>query len=1118
MFAPDPLWYRDAIIYELHVKAFFDSNDDGVGDFPGLIQKLDYLQDLGVNCIWLLPFFPSPMRDDGYDIADYHGVHPGYGRRKHVRQFVREAHERGIRVVIELVINHTSDQHPWFQAARNAPPGSTKRDFYVWSDTPTKYAGARIIFTDTETSNWTWDPVAKAYFWHRFFGHQPDLNYDNPLVLRAIFKVMRFWFDMGVDGMRLDAIPYLIEREGTNCENLPESHDIIKKIRREMDKYYADKMLLAEANQWPADVLPYFGDGDECNMAFHFPLMPRIFMALRQEDRHPIVEIMRQTPDLPPDCQWAIFLRNHDELTLEMVTEEERDYMYREYAADPRMRINIGIRRRLAPLIGNSRPRIELLNSLVMSLPGTPCLYYGDEIGMGDNIYLGDRNGVRTPMQWTGDRNAGFSRCDFNRLYSPPVIDPVYGYQSINVEAQQREASSLLNWMKRIIALRKRYKAFGRGTIEFLSPANRKVLVYLRKFEEEVILCVANLSRFVQPVEIDLAAYAGTTPVELFGRVRFPAVGSAPYFVTVGPSAFIWFQLDRHAQGVAGEPHTAPPPALETLPTLALKAGWETLMEGNVRAVLERTVLPRFMLAQRWFGAKSRTLETVSIRDWSFLDAAPEPAVFVAVRAYYNDNTFDTYAVPMAIAVGPAGEAVAEANPKAVMAHLVSAEGAGVLYDAAANDAFCQKLLALVAGSSRSPTAVGRLEGLATSAFAEARGEGDGPLAVTRGSGEQSNTTVVYGDRLILKMFRRLVVGVNPDYEVGRFLTETAHFDRTPKTAGALEYRTARSEASTLAILQELVPNQGAGWEWFLGMLSRYFEQVTSEAHRLDRIEEPGVHLLDLSESAVPDDVFEVVGAALRSAEVLGRRTAEMHLALASDPSDPAFAPEPLTAEELTRAVNRLRSQSREVFSALADRASTADAPLAELIRRVVAQGPALVERVCVPPADLAGVRKVRCHGDYHLGQVLWRENDYYIIDFEGEPARTLAERRAKQSPMKDVAGMLRSFDYAAYSELLKETRGGFENFERLEPWAKIWRTWTSASFLRAYRTTAEPGSLLPDDVATLRRLLDFFTVDKLVFEVRYEMNYRPDWVRIPLLGLLELIRPPAAVAAGDDS
>ncbi len=1116
MFAPDPFWYKDAIFYELHVKAFFDSNNDGLGDFGGLIEKLDYLQELGVTAIWLLPFYPSPLRDDGYDIADYHGVNSGYGTRKQVRQFVREAHERGIRVVIELVINHTSDQHPWFQAARNAPAGSTKRDFYVWSDTNTKYPNARIIFTDTETSNWTWDPVAKAFYWHRFFHHQPDLNYDNPLVLRAVNKVMRFWFDMGVDGMRLDAIPYLIEREGTNCENLVESHEIVKKIRREMDAHYQDKMLLAEANQWPADVLPYFGDGDECQMAFHFPLMPRIFMALRTEDRHPIVEIMRQTPDIPPECQWAIFLRNHDELTLEMVTDEERDYMYREYAADPRMRINLGIRRRLAPLIGNSRPRIELLNSLLFSMPGTPVIYYGDEIGMGDNIYLGDRNGVRTPMQWNGDRNAGFSRCDFNRLYSPPIIDAVYGYTAINVEAQQREASSLLNWMKRIISLRKRYKAFGRGTIEFLSPSNRKVLVYLRAFEDELILCVANLSRFVQPVELDLSAYRGYTPVELFGRVKFPVITESSYPLTVGPTAFLWFQLEKtpSAYQIDGAPRAAMKstevtPVLNTgeLPLLTLSSGWETLMEGKYRAVLERKVLPDYMQAQRWFGSKARTLETLSIRDWTAVVDDPTPAYLVSVRAYASDGQYDIYLVPMAVAVGAEAEAIRQASPKAVIARLKSTDGEGLLYDSTVNDTFCERLLDLIIREGDQKTSTGRIKGVATSALPALLGDGTtGPIR--RGSAEQSNTTLFFGDRLLLKLFRRLDPGINPDFEIGRFLTEKTSFTRSPKTAGAIEYRKTRGEPGTLAILQELVPNQGQGWEWLLGVLGRYFEQVASETHRLGGIETPSCHLFELSQTEPPVDVFEVVGTALRSAEVLGRRTAEMHLALATDLSDPAFAPEPLTRDELSGYAARLREQSEKIFETLGEKLDSLDEPIAALARQVLAGGRALVERVGDVGTSEGNLVKIRCHGDYHLGQVLWQENDFVILDFEGEPGRTLAERRQKQSPLKDVAGMLRSFDYAAYSELLTATLGGRENFERLEPWAKIWRTWTSAMFLRAYRQTAASGSLLPEEPATLCRLLDFFMLEKLIFELRYELNYRPDWVRIPLLGILQLIHP----------
>jgi maltose alpha-D-glucosyltransferase / alpha-amylase len=535
-------WYKDAIIYEMHVKAFLDSNGDGSGDFAGLVEKLDYIADLGVTAIWLLPFYPSPLRDDGYDIADYTAVHPAYGTLRQFRTFVREAHRRGLRVITELVVNHTSDQHPWFIESRQDGTAS-RRDWYVWSEDDQRYRDARIIFTDTEGSNWAWDNQRRAYYWHRFFSHQPDLNWDNPQVFRAIQRVMRFWLDLGVDGLRLDAVPYLIEREGTNCENLPETHAILRRLRAAVDERYPGRMLLAEANQWPSDVRPYFGDGDECQMAFHFPVMPRIWIALRKEDSWPIVDIMEQTPAIPENCQWALFLRNHDELTLEMVSDDERDYMWNEYAIDPRMRINLGIRRRLAPLVDNSRRRIELLTSLLLSLHGTPIIYYGDEIGMGDNVHLGDRNGVRTPMQWNGDRNSGFSRADVHALYAPLVADPVYGYQAVNVEAQQRVPGSLLNWMKRIIRVRKSYPVFGRGSQTFLRPENRRVLAYLREHEGVTLLCVANLSRFAQYVELDLRQFEGRIPVELIGRVQFPRIGQLPYLLTLGPHDFLWFEL-----------------------------------------------------------------------------------------------------------------------------------------------------------------------------------------------------------------------------------------------------------------------------------------------------------------------------------------------------------------------------------------------------------------------------------------------------------------------------------------------------------------------------------------------------------------------------------------------
>jgi maltose alpha-D-glucosyltransferase/alpha-amylase len=539
----DALWYKDAIIYQLHIKSYRDANADGFGDFRGLIEKLDYIQQLGANTIWLLPFYPSPLKDDGYDIASYEEINPTYGTITDFRTFLDEAHKRKIRVITELVINHTSDQHPWFQRARSAPKGSPERNWYVWSDDPNKFSGTRIIFTDTEKSNWSWDPEAQQFYWHRFFSHQPDLNFDNPDVLEAVKNVMRFWLRMGVDGLRLDAIPYLIEREGTNCENLPETHEVLKDLRRALDAEFPGRIFLAEANQWPSDVRAYFGNSDECHMAFHFPVMPRMYMAIRREDRTPVVDIMRQTPDIPSDCQWAIFLRNHDELTLEMVTDEERDYMYREYARDPRMRINVGIRRRLTPLMESGRRQIELMNALLMSMPGTPIIYYGDEIGMGDNIYLGDRNGVRTPMQWSPDRNAGFSEADTAALYSPLIVDPPYGYHTVNVTAQERVPTSLLRWMRRLIAVRQQYQAFGRGTWEPIDAANRRVLVFIRRYRDETIMCVNNLSRFAQYVELDLREFNGMIPLELWSKTCFPPIGELPYLLTLGPHNFLWFRI-----------------------------------------------------------------------------------------------------------------------------------------------------------------------------------------------------------------------------------------------------------------------------------------------------------------------------------------------------------------------------------------------------------------------------------------------------------------------------------------------------------------------------------------------------------------------------------------------
>jgi maltose alpha-D-glucosyltransferase/alpha-amylase len=1087
----DPLWYKDAIIYETHVKAFFDSNDDGIGDFPGLLQKLDYLSELGVTCLWLLPFFPSPLRDDGYDIADYTNVHPSYGTLEDCKKFLSAAHDRNLKVIIELVINHTSDQHPWFQAARTAPPGSPEREFYVWSDSDKKYSDARIIFTDTEKSNWTWDAVAKAYYWHRFFSHQPDLNFDNAAVLDQVLEAMSFWLDMGVDGLRLDAIPYLVEREGSNCENLPETHVVIKRIRKALDERYPGRMLLAEANQWPSDVRPYFGDGDECHMAFHFPVMPRIFMALRMEDRHPITDIMAQTPEIPVICQWGLFLRNHDELTLEMVTEDERDYMYLAYSADPKMKINVGIRRRLAPLMENDRRRIELLMSLLFSFPGTPIIYYGDEIGMGDNIYLGDRHGVRTPMQWSPDRNAGFSRGNPGRLYSPVIMDPVYGYEAVNVESQLSDSSSLVHWMRNMIGVRKLFKVFGRGTIEFLNSANRKVLAYMRRYQKDQILCIANLSRFAQAVELDLTAYAGMRPVEMFGYTEFPAIGRTPYQLSLNPYGFFWFELQGVPEGTEVRA-----PAAETMVTLAAR-NWRELFESETGEILENKILPQFLSTQRWFAGKAKTIDTIHIQDWTELNGA---SALVLLRVRYSDGATETYFVPLFISSDTAASA-SEPIGERILCRIQKVQDPGVLSDGVADDETCRAFLAAIESSREFHCRRGTIRSRPARAFRRLREAAGEQPAVRVSSGEQSNTSIFFGDRLMLKLYRKPQPGVNPDTEIGQYLTETTGFDRIPQFCGAIEYVNAGGEPHTLAILQEAMENQGDGWQWTLEELSQYYEHCAAFVEPEALKAAPAPHPGKAEEKAAR----EAMGLSLEAAATLGRRTAELHLALAADRDNPAFAPEPLTQEDMERILDGVRRDAEKAFALLAESATEFAADVAgraeELLRRRQ-RVMSLLDRMQTLAVTAT---KIRIHGDYHLGQVLRANNDYVIIDFEGEPARPLAERRAKTSPLKDVAGMMRSFSYAAYAGLFNFANRRPGESLRLSGSARLWEREMSFVFLNTYLETAKGATFLPADPAGFDRLLEVFVMQKAFYELQYELNNRPLWARIPLQTLLDM-------------
>jgi len=1086
--ASDPFWYKDAIIYELHVRAFADSNNDGIGDFRGLIEKLDYLQDLGVTCLWLLPFFPSPLRDDGYDIADYMTVHPSYGTLDDFKSFLAAAHQRGLQVMIELVINHTSDQHPWFQRARHAPHGSPERDFYVWSDTDQKYQDARIIFTDTEKSNWTWDPVAQAYFWHRFFSHQPDLNYDNPEVLEEVLRILRYWLDMGVDALRLDAIPYIAERDGTNCENLPETHAVIKKIRAAMDEGYSNRVILAEANQWPTDVRPYFGDGDECHMAFHFPLMPRIYMALRQEDRLPITEIMAQTPEIPENCQWGLFLRNHDELTLEMVSDDERDYMYLAYSADPRMRINIGIRRRLAPLVDNNRRRIELLNSILFSFPGTPILYYGDEIGMGDNIYLGDRNGVRTPMQWTADRNAGFSRANPAQLYSPVIMDPVWGYQAINVEAQQSDPSSLLNWMRNMIALRKLFQVFGRGKLRFLPSENRKVLAYVRQDGNEQVLCLANLSRFAQPVQLDLSEFEGMMPVEMLGYVEFPVITKQPYPLTIGPYGFLWLELQP-------APDTSIDSVAESEPVVLQTIGdsvWESLLNGANHGVLQTNILPAFLQRQRWFGSKSRKIMSATVTDWCAFDDGHSALALVDVA--FDAGNAESYFLPLTIVYDDEAQRAREANANAVVASVRTANGDGLLCDALIRESVCHALLAVISHNTAMPSEHGNVRGISGSLLPELLKDADSDMPARRSSAEQSNTSILFGDRLIMKCFRKQEFGPNPDTEIGRFLTEQTDFRQIAPFGGSIEYCRENEPPATLAMLQGLVANQGDGWQWTLEELDRYFESCASAGLPAE------------SRTDESDLVRAHAGIYLEAAGTLGRRTAEMHLALASSNQVADFQPESLQPDELKQLSVNLAEHASEIMALLKANLSRLPDDAIELGGLVMSKRRDVLGRFQALDKVSERLTETRIHGDYHLGQVLRVKADFVILDFEGEPARPLAERRQKQLPLKDVAGMLRSFHYAAFSGLSRYTARRPEGERQMEPWAKLWVKAISQEFLRTYRDTVADASIVPHREIDFQLVLDAYVLDKALYELGYELNNRPDWVRIPLTGIVSLL------------
>ncbi len=1102
-FPAERSWYQDAIIYELHVKAFCDTNNDGIGDFRGLEEKLDYLTHLGVTAVWLLPFYPSPLRDDGYDIADYCNVHPSYGTLRDFRRFLDAAHRRGLRVITELVINHTSDAHPWFQRARKAKAGSAWRNYYVWSETKQKYEQTRIIFCDTETSNWTWDTQAESYYWHRFFSHQPDLNFESPKVFEEITRIMRFWLDMGVDGLRLDAIPYLCERDGTDNENLPETHQVIKRLRAWLDQHYPDRMFLAEANQWPEDVRPYFGDGDECHVAFHFPLMPRIYMALAREDRYPVTDILRQTPEIPETCQWAVFLRNHDELTLEMVSARERDYLWQFYAADPHARINLGIRRRLAPLLGGDRRKIELLTSLLLTLTGTPVLYYGDEIGMGDNIYLGDRNGVRTPMQWSSDRNGGFSKADPQQLYLPPIMDPVYGYSTVNVEMQLRQPASLLNWTRRALAARKQHCALARGETRLLYPGNRKILAYLRLCPDEVVLCVANLAPSPQSSELDLGEFKGRVPVEILGRSAFPPIGDLPYFITLAGYGFYSFVLAEATEAPAWhEPYLAPLPEFQTL---VLSAGPLPFVSGRNCELLTGRILPEFIALQRWFADKGETLPVIGIADHVDFTAETDGCVLLFLNVARDETSAQCYALPLALAWESASDDPLARLQAQVVARVRRGSRLGVLYDATASEDLPRLLIDAIHGDAELPTHGGarlvcRSTG-ALSAYSDVNSSNCRRLGV-----EQSNTSILVDDQIIIKLYRHLQRGIHPEVEIGRFLTSVAGYTSAPRLLGSVELLHDHGNVTAVAVLQEFVRNQGDGWEMTLDHLERVLNQLD---------------LTLLSAEDYDDDAAHESYWA--SVATLARRVGELHIAFALTVDDPAFAPEPTSEDDIAtwnRQIAELATKAHRILES-AVHADALGEEARSLGAQLLASWPAIEALATIPATTLTGIMKTRIHGDLHLGQVVVAGTNFFILDFEGEPMRAIEMRRQKASPLRDVAGLLRSFDYAGSAALIR--RGSLANAEKGMASERDaitkWRYETSARFMSTYRETVADCAAVPQADEAFVAALDAFVVEKALYEICYEAANRPDWLSIPLAGvhrLLEAVRTPPSIAAGE--
>jgi maltose alpha-D-glucosyltransferase/alpha-amylase len=1109
----DSLWYKNAVIYELHVKSFRDSDDDGIGDFPGLIEKLDYLKDLGVSALWLLPFCSSPLRDDGYDIADYYSIQEEYGTLSSFKRFLKEAHRRRLRVITELVVNHTSDQHPWFQRARRSKPGSLRRNYYLWSDTPDKFREARIIFKDFETSNWTWDPVAKAYYFHRFYSHQPDLNYDNPHIQREVLRVVNFWLSLGVDGLRLDAVPYLFKREGTNCENLPETHTFLKKLRSFIDSRYSGRVLIAEANQWPEDAVAYFGTGDECHMAFHFPVMPRLFMSLGLEDQHPVMDILRQIPFTPETCQWVTFLRNHDELTLEMVTDEERTFMYHSYAKDLRARINLGIRRRLAPLLGNNRRTIELMNALLFSLPGTPVIYYGDEIGMGDNYYLGDRHGVRTPMQWSPDRNAGFSRASPQRLDLPVIIEPEYHYEALNVENQTRNIYSLLWWMKRIIAMRKRFTALGRGSIEFLVSENPKILAFVRRLGDEAILVAANLSRFPQHAEIDLSQYPGFIPQDVFGGNEFPVIKKdVLYPLSLGSYDYYWLQLRPPREEITvAEP--------ESLPEMAIDAEWRHCTETSFFDQLA-SVLPDYLNKCRWFEDKHRKLLQTRILDTLLIPVGDAPVALVYIETIYKEGLPNTYALLIGYQPMEAAHLLQRDAPQAIIAKLRIHGGAGLIHDALYSESLRHVFAGMIAGGRAVRADAGVLEFRRGETYKKLRGDEPLPRESRIHSGEHSNFSIFYGTAFHLKLYRKLDEGVNPETEIARYLTDGRQFPHTPPYAGELRWLGASSEPRVIGYLQGQIFGARDYWGLTLDELERFYERILSSNGTMAATSGEVLSFFNAGARTLPKVIDELVGGVyLRQLMILGRQTAEMHEALGAPSNDPDFAPEPFTVLYQRSVFHAMSSSMHHGFSMLRRDLNRLPDSVRQEAARVLAAEKTLVDLLRrIMHRRIRGV-KIRVHGDYRLHHIIYNGNNFLIVGFGSDPLCPQSERRIKRSPLYDAITLVRSLHNAAMGGLLLRPSIRREDVARLQPWALVWYYWSSAAFLHAYREAMLGKALLPETAEDTEVIFTALLLERMACELIRALGSNPEWAIVPLSGMLHVLQtitPAPTIAAAE--